>query len=91
MCNMPFRVDRQKLLQRSGQRSGASYDWRVIHPRHLNCNREDLGKRWPTRRTYRQEPGTKETLAVRLRKRAIDDEKTLQGFAELAYQPSFQV
>jgi hypothetical protein len=21
---------------------------RVIRPGHLNCNREDLGKRWPT-------------------------------------------
>jgi hypothetical protein len=21
---------------------------RVIRPQHLNCNREDLGKRWPT-------------------------------------------
>jgi hypothetical protein len=20
----------------------------VIRPQHLNCNREDLGKRWPT-------------------------------------------
>ena len=35
--------------------------------------------------------GTKEALAVRLRKLAIDSEKTLQGFAELAYQQSFQV
>jgi hypothetical protein len=30
-------------------------------------------------------------LAVRLRKLAIDGEKALQGFAELAYQQSFQV
>jgi hypothetical protein len=30
-------------------------------------------------------------LAVRLRKLAIDGEKTLQGGAELAYQQSFQV
>jgi hypothetical protein len=30
-------------------------------------------------------------LAVRLRKLAIDVEKTLQGVAELAYQQSFQV
>ena len=35
--------------------------------------------------------GTKEALAVRLRKLAIDGEKTLQGVAELAYQQSFQV
>jgi hypothetical protein len=41
------------------------------------------------RRTYRQEPGHKEALAVRLRN--IDGEKTLQGVAELAYQQSFQV
>jgi hypothetical protein len=31
------------------------------------------------RRTYRQEPGHKGALAVRLRKLAIDGEKTLQG------------
>jgi len=30
-------------------------------------------------------------LAVRLRKLAIDGEKTLQRVAELAYQQSFQV
>jgi hypothetical protein len=30
-------------------------------------------------------------LAVRLRKLAIDGEKTLQWVAELAYQQSFQV
>jgi hypothetical protein len=30
-------------------------------------------------------------LPVRLRKLAIDDEKTLHGVAELAYQQSFQV
>jgi hypothetical protein len=30
-------------------------------------------------------------LAVRLRKLAIDGEKTLQGVAELVYQQSFQV
>jgi hypothetical protein len=35
--------------------------------------------------------GTKEALAVRLRKLAIDGEKTLQGVAELLYQQSFQV
>ncbi len=35
--------------------------------------------------------GTKEALAVRLRKLAIDGEKTLQGVAELACQQSFQV
>ena len=35
--------------------------------------------------------GTKEALVVRLRKLAIDGEKTLQGVAELAYQQSFQV
>jgi hypothetical protein len=35
--------------------------------------------------------GTKEALAVRLRKLAIDGEKTLQGVAELAYQQGFQV
>ena len=35
--------------------------------------------------------GLKEALAVRLRKLAIDGEKTLQGVAELAYQQSFQV
>jgi hypothetical protein len=35
--------------------------------------------------------GTKEALAVRLRKLAIDGEKTLQGVAELAYQQCFQV
>ena len=34
--------------------------------------------------------GTKEALAVRSRKLAIDGEKTLQGVAELAYQQSFQ-
>ena len=34
--------------------------------------------------------GTKEALAVRLRKLAIDSEKTLQGVAELAYQQSFR-
>jgi len=43
------------------------------------------------RRTYRQEPGHKGALAVRLRKLAIDGEKTLQWVAELAYQQSFQV
>jgi len=43
------------------------------------------------RRTYRQEPGHKGALAVRLRKLAIDGEKPLQGVAELAYQQSFQV
>lgn len=32
--------------------------------------------------------GTKETLAVRSRKLAIDGGKTLQGVAELAYQQS---
>jgi hypothetical protein len=35
--------------------------------------------------------GTKEALAMRLRKFAIDGEKTLQGVAELAYQQNFQV
>ena len=35
--------------------------------------------------------GTKEALAVRLRKLAIDGEKTLQWVAELAYQQRFQV
>jgi hypothetical protein len=35
--------------------------------------------------------GMKEALAVRLRKLAIDGEKTLQGVAELPYQQSFQV
>jgi hypothetical protein len=35
--------------------------------------------------------GTKEALAVRLRKLAIDGEKTLQRVAELAYQQRFQV
>jgi hypothetical protein len=35
--------------------------------------------------------GTKEALAVRLRKLAIDGEKTLQVVAELACQQSFQV
>jgi hypothetical protein len=34
---------------------------------------------------------TKEALAVRLRRLAIDGEKTLQGVAELAYQQSFLV
>jgi hypothetical protein len=43
------------------------------------------------RRTYRQEPGHKGALAVRLRKLAIDAEKTLQGVAELEYQQSFLV
>jgi hypothetical protein len=43
------------------------------------------------RRTYRQEPGHKGALAVRLRKLAIDGEKTLQGVAQLAYQQSLQV
>jgi hypothetical protein len=43
------------------------------------------------RRTYRQEPGREGVLAVRLRKLAIDGEKTLQWVAELAYQQSFQV
>ena len=43
------------------------------------------------RRTYRQERGHKGALAVRLRKLAIDGEKTLQGVAELAYKQSFQV
>jgi len=37
------------------------------------------------RKTYRQEPGHKGALAVRLRKLAINGEKTLQGVAELAY------
>jgi hypothetical protein len=32
----------------SGSFPGALYELRVICPRHLNCNREDLGKRWPT-------------------------------------------
>ena len=35
--------------------------------------------------------GTKEALAVRLRKPAIDGEKMLQEAAALAYQQSFQV
>ena len=35
--------------------------------------------------------GTKAALAVRLRKLAIDGEKTIQGAATLAYQQSFQV
>ena len=39
----------------------------------------------------RQEPGHEGGVAVRLRKLAIDGEKTLQGVAELAYQQSFQV
>jgi hypothetical protein len=43
------------------------------------------------RRTYRRKPGHKGALAARLRKLAIDGEKTLQGVAELAYQESFQV
>ena len=63
----------------------------VFRPRHLNCNREDLGKR----RTDIEGPidkslGTKEALAVRLRRLAIDREKTPKGVAELAYQQSFQ-
>src|SRR5215472_16469995 len=43
------------------------------------------------RKTYRQEPGHKGALEVRLRKLAIDGGKTLQGVAEFAYQQSFQV
>ena len=35
--------------------------------------------------------GTNEALAVRLRKLAIDGEKTLQGVAALAYQQSIQM
>ena len=35
--------------------------------------------------------GTKEALAVRLRKLAVDGEKTLHGVAELSYQQSFEV
>jgi hypothetical protein len=35
--------------------------------------------------------GTKEALAVRLRKLAVDGEKTLQEVAELSYQQSFEV
>jgi hypothetical protein len=37
------------------------------------------------------QPRLGEALAVRLKKLAIDGEKTLQGVAELAYQQSFQV
>jgi hypothetical protein len=51
----------------------------------------DLSPNGRHRRTYRQEPGHKGASAVRLRKLAIDGEKTLQGVAELAYQQSFQV
>ena len=43
------------------------------------------------RRTIEKSLGTKEALAVRFRKLAIDGEKTLQGVAELAYQQRFQV
>ena len=47
-----------------------------------NCNREDLGKRWPDiEGPIDKSLGTKEALAVRLRKLAIDGEKTLQGVA----------
>ena len=42
------------------------------------------------RRTYRQEPGHKAALALRLRKLSIDGEKTLQEVAELAYQRSIR-
>jgi len=56
-----------------------------------NCNREDLGKRWRHRRTYRQEPGHKGGVGGAPRKLAVDGEKTLQGVAELAYQQSFEV
>ena len=55
-----------------------------------NCNREDLGKRWPTYEgPIDKSLSTKEALAVRLRKLPVDGEKTLQGVAELAYQQSF--
>ena len=43
------------------------------------------------RRTYPTRAWDKEALAVRLRKLAIDGEKTLQGVAEVAYQQSVQV
>ncbi len=51
------------------------------------------GKTFNATCRWRQAPesqglGTKEALAVRLRKRAIDGGKTLR---ELAYQQSFQV
>jgi hypothetical protein len=41
------------------------------------------------RRTIDKSLGTKEALAVRLRKLSIDGEKTIQGVAELAYQQSY--
>jgi hypothetical protein len=45
-----------------------------------NCNREDLGKTLADiEGPIDKSPGTKEALAVRLRKLAIDGEKTLQG------------
>jgi hypothetical protein len=69
----------------------ALYEWRVIRPRHFNCNREDFGKRWPTWKDLSTRPGHKGALAVRFRKLAIDGEKKLQGVAELAYQQSLQV
>ena len=57
-----------------------------------NCNREDLGKRRPTYDgPIDKSLGTKEALAVRLRKLVIDGEKTLQGVAELSYQQTFEV
>ena len=49
-----------------------------------NRNHENLGNAGRHRRTYRQERGRKEALAVRLGKLVIGNEKTLQGVAELA-------
>ena len=59
-------------------------------PAASHCNREDLGKRWPTPEgPIDKSLGTKEALAVRLRKLSIDGEQTLQGVAESAYEQSY--
>ena len=65
---------------------------RVIRPRHLILQprrpRQTLADiEGPVDKSL----GTKESLAVRLRKLSVDGEKTLQGVAELAYQRSFEV
>jgi hypothetical protein len=56
---------------------------RVIRPQHLNCNHEDLGKRWLTYEGPSDKSLGTGALAVRLRKLAIDGEKTLQEIENL--------
>jgi hypothetical protein len=71
-----IRPELSPMLTGSGLHGSVGcFRWRRLRGTWVNAFRH--------RRTYRQEPGHKGALAVRLRKLAIDGEKTLQGSQNL--------